>query len=385
MKVAVIGAGIIGVSIASELAARGADVVLIDRNAPGTGTSSTSYAWVNSNNKNPDPYFELNRAGLDAHYRLAANGSDWFHPQGHLEIAADPGHQAELKARLDRLSGLGYEAEEISVMRAAELIPDLVTPDGAATAAFYSREGHCDPSLYIRHVMAQGIANGVTLRSGSAVTGIDDLDGKCRLTLADGTTLVTDHVVSAAGRWTNDVMAMVGLPSLMVESEQPGDVTMGYLAITNPLPVSIDRVLTSPRLNVRPAGGGRLLLQALDLDSTAQVGGSAALDSPLAEEFISRLQEVLKNTDGASIREIQVAQRAIPMDGLSVIGPVNECPALYLVATHSGVTLAPFLGRQVAAEIFGEKEALFASFRPDRLLEGAPAGALSAPRRPGEQ
>lgn len=384
MKVVVIGAGIIGVSIASELAARGAEVTLIDKDAPGTGTSSTSFAWVNSNNKNPDPYFELNRAGLEAHHRLAASGGDWFHPTGHLEVAVDPGHRTELQARLDRLSSFGYEAEKISAMRAGELIPDLRMPE-SATAAFFAHEGHCDPSLYLRHVMGKGAAQGVEVRSGSAVASIAYVDGRIRLALSDGTTILADRVISATGRWTNDVMSMVGLPPLMVESEQAGDVTMGYLAITNPLPVSINRVLTSPRLNVRPAGGGRLILQALDLDVTAEVGVQPGLDSSLSKEFVSRLQQILRNTEAATIREIQVAQRAIPMDGLSVIGPVDAFPPLYLVATHSGVTLAPFLGSRVAAEVFGEDEPLFASFRPERLLTGENASALPAPRRPGEQ
>ena len=50
MKITVIGAGMIGVSIAAEAAERGADVTLIDKHSPGSGTSSLSYGWVNSNN-----------------------------------------------------------------------------------------------------------------------------------------------------------------------------------------------------------------------------------------------------------------------------------------------------------------------------------------------
>ena len=76
MKITVIGAGMIGVSIAAEAAARGAEVTLIDKNSPGSGTSSLSYGWVNSNNKYPENYFELNRAGMASHYQLAANGAD---------------------------------------------------------------------------------------------------------------------------------------------------------------------------------------------------------------------------------------------------------------------------------------------------------------------
>ncbi|MDT7635737.1 MAG: hypothetical protein QOC83_25, partial [Pseudonocardiales bacterium] len=71
MHVVVIGAGVIGLSVATELARRGASVTVVEQEAPGVGTSATSYAWVNANNKEPRDYYELNLAGLEAHHRLA--------------------------------------------------------------------------------------------------------------------------------------------------------------------------------------------------------------------------------------------------------------------------------------------------------------------------
>lgn len=68
-------------------------------------------------------------------------------------------------------------------------------------------------------------------------------------------------------------------------------------------------------LNIRPGCGGRLLLQALDLDATAAAGTVPAIDSDLAREFIRRLQEILKNTGNAHITELRVGVRAMPADG----------------------------------------------------------------------
>ena len=75
----------------------------------------------------------------------------------------------------------------------------------------------------------------------------------------------------------------------------------------------------------------------------------------------------------------------MPADGRSVIGAVPSRPWLYFAATHSGVTLAPFLGLAVAGEVFGEAEPLFDDFRPTRLLDSYPHQVLAAPRKPGEQ
>ena len=94
MHVVVIGAGIVGLTIATNLAERGASVTVLEQDAPGTGTTSTSYAWVNANNKQPESYYQLNLAGLQAHWRLAeAHHGDWIVPQGHLEYATDEAHE----------------------------------------------------------------------------------------------------------------------------------------------------------------------------------------------------------------------------------------------------------------------------------------------------
>lgn len=385
MKIAVIGAGMIGVSIAAEAASRGAQVTLVDKEAPGSGTSSTSYAWINSNGKEPAAYHELNRAGLEAHRRLAGTCSDWFRPTGHIELAATPGHAGELGQRLERLGRLGYEARRITSSTASGLIPDLIVPPGCTAAAYFPQEAHCYPPLYIRHQLQRAAHHGTDLRIGASVQSFEETTDGVEIGLSDGSTIVADQVISATGRWTNDITAAAGLGQVVAEYREPGDATVGYLAVTNPLPVALDRILTSPHLNIRPEGGGRLLLQALDLDATAAAGTAPATDSDLAREFIHRLQKILKNTGSAHITELHVGVRAMPADGQSVIGTVPSRPWLYLVATHSGVTLAPFLGTAVAAEVLGEPEPLFDRFRPARLLDSHPEHTLTAPRQPGQQ
>lgn len=387
MKVVVIGAGVIGVTIAVELARRGASVTVLEKDWPGAGTSSTSYAWVNSHSKEPSSYYELNLAGLKAHRRLAtSDGSgSWLETRGHVEFATDESHRKDLLRRMGRLRERGYEVEQIGVERARTLIPDLLIPDDCDTVAFFPSEGHCYPNLYLAHMLEQASSLGVTIRTGLTVERLQERNGAAHVGLSDGSTIMADQVVSAVGRWTSEVALLAGVSLPMAEFETPGDITVGYLAVTNPLPVSLPRILTSPWLNVRPEGGGRLLLQALDLDCTADPDDVPTTDSVVAKELTARLQSVLKNTDGAVIERISVGRRAIPADGFSVLGALPSVPWLYIVATHSGVTLAPFVGAGVAGEIFGDAEALFDDFRPERFIGTAQFDRPSAPRKPGEQ
>ncbi|WP_114907795.1 NAD(P)/FAD-dependent oxidoreductase [Ornithinimicrobium murale] len=384
MQIVVIGAGVVGASIATRLAQRGAAVTLVDQGFPGTGTSSTSFAWVNAHGKEPASYYELNLAGLTAHHELEAS-EEWLRPGGHVEIAVDEAHVRHLRGRMERLATRGYAVEEIGADRARELLPDVVVPDQADTIAYFPQEAYCFPLLYLARMLAEGRAAGVTVRDNTGVTALDPDGDGAKVTLSDGSVLRADAVVSAVGRRTSELAALAGASVPMAGFTEPGDVTVGYLLRTVPLPVRLNRVLTTPWLNVRPDGGGRLLLQALDLDATADPGAVPAVDSALAQDYLERLRAVVRNTGSASIAEVVVGQRVMPADGFTIAGRVSEAPWLYAVATHSGVTLAPFLGAAVTSELFGAEEPLLADFRPGRFAEGSQIAAPSSPRKPGEQ
>ncbi|MFD2796648.1 NAD(P)/FAD-dependent oxidoreductase [Promicromonospora vindobonensis] len=391
MQTVVIGAGVVGVSIAARLAERGASVTVVDQGAPGGGTTSTSYAWVNANGKEPQPYYDLNLAGLEAHRAMSAGNlatgrGSWLGTGGHVEIAVDDTHRDHLAGRLARLTELGYGAEVVTHERAAALLPDVRVPDAAQLIVHFTREAYAYPTLYLAHMLGRARAAGVRVLTGATVTGLrPSASGGGEVLLDDGTLLAGSTIVSAVGRWTGELAALAGADVPMQTFASPGDPTVGYLAETGPVPVRLDRLVTSPWLNVRPAGGGRLLLQALDLDTTADPTDVPGPASPLAEEFLRRLRDVLPGAEGARIERLVVGQRALPGDGRTIVGRTARVPWLYVVATHSGVTLAPYLGDGVASEIYGEQVPAFAEFRPERFHVDAAYEPVVAPRRPGEQ
>jgi len=384
VHVVVIGAGVVGTSIAAGLTDRGAQVTVVEREWPGTGTSATSFAWINANGKEPQAYYEINAAGVRAHHELAGSGAPWLVPNGHLEYATTPEHRERLRGRMQRLTDRGYPVQELSHRQAAELEPDLLIPADCDTIAFFPDEAHVYPSRYLAQMLGRAVGGGAVLRPRTEVVGLEPAMSGARVMLSDGSVLHADAVVSATGRWTAGLGRLAGISVPMAEFTSPGDVTVGYLLETGPLPVRVDRLITSPRLNIRPDGGGRLLLQALDLDVTADPGAVPELASELSTAVLDRLREVVRNTESADVRRLVVGQRVMTADGYTTVGPVPGAEWLYVVATHSGVTLAPLLGERVAAELFGAREPLFADFRLDRFLAGA-AITPPVPRRPGEQ
>lgn len=340
MQIVVIGAGIIGATIAARLGQRGAAVTLVDRGLPGAGTSSTSYAWVNANGKEPERYFELNMAGVEAHHKLAAHGGRWLQPNGHVEIAVDAEHDLRLREQMGRLAARGYAVEQVSAVRAGDLLPDVQVPDDARTIAFFAQEAHVFPALYVAQMLAEAREAGVTVRPRTRVVGLSpDGDGVGDggvVTLDDGSTLRADVVVCAVGRWTEQVAALAGAQAPMAGYTQPGDVTVGYLVETDPLPVRLDRLVNTAWLNVRPDGGGRLLLQALDLDESADPEQVPATDSALATTYLERLGALIPAAVGATVRRLVVGRRAMPSDGHTMVGPLPDVPWLYAVPPTAG-------------------------------------------------
>ena len=66
----VIGAGVMGASVAYRLAQAGAAVTVLEASRVGGGTSGTSFAWTNAHLKPPRAYHDLNVAGMKAHAAL---------------------------------------------------------------------------------------------------------------------------------------------------------------------------------------------------------------------------------------------------------------------------------------------------------------------------
>jgi glycine/D-amino acid oxidase-like deaminating enzyme len=367
----VVGAGIIGLSVARELARAGVDVTVLEARTPGSQTSSTSFAWVNASQKVPDPYFRLNLLGMHEHERLAGGSAPWWRRNGHLRWAR-PGEEADhLAAVTGEMDRVGYPVEVVSRARALELEPGLILPESVGSLAYFPTEGHCYPALLLGRMLSDLRAHGGQVQALREVASVRPGPTGARVVLTDGEVLRADGVVVCAGRWTQDLLATAGAYVPLQPVTGPGSPPVSFLAVTSPVPSSLDRLLTTPFLNVRPDGGGRLLLQAPELDVDADPAAVPSLTSPVAAELLARLRRSLRDTDGARLESLVVGWRVLPGDRQTVAGFVDGDRTLYVIATHSGVTLSPLLGRLAREEITtGQDAPVLEPFRPSRFAGG---------------
>ncbi len=384
MRIGVIGAGSIGSAVAAAAATTGAKVTLIESSRPGAGTSGTTFAWINANNKQPRHYHDLNVAGLREHHTLAAHGAKAFHNQRHVEVAQTTEHAERLAAKLDRLSGWGYAATALDRHELSTAAPHLAPSTHGPLAAVYPDEGYCDVQALITEALERATQAGATLRVDTVV-GLDAYRQHVDVQLRTGGRMTFDRVVIAAGRWSADLLETAGFHLPMHTTDAPGSATVGFLATTEPLPTGVDRVYTTSRLNVRPDGHGRLLLQALDLDAEADPTRRYMPDDAIGREMAARLAAILDLPYPAPIAHLKVGVRSLPADGLTVSGYIDPAHRIYVIISHSGITLAPLLGNLAAQELHGEDSHLLQPFRPERFAEGRPFIGPSPARSPGDQ
>jgi glycine/D-amino acid oxidase-like deaminating enzyme len=364
-EIIVVGAGVLGTSVAYRLALAGAKVTVLEATRVGGGTSGISFAWTNSCNKSPRAYHDLNVAGMQAHAALRDEfgTTPWWHGGGRVEWKSGA-DQPDQKAKVERLRSWNYAVEWIDRRQLLELEPDIAPESvGNAPIAWYPNDGWLDPVVYAHAMMSAARRHGATLQTQTKVDGLIVEGGKAKgVRSAAGETFHADLIVNCTGRWSNDTVGPE-VPNV------PLAPTVGFLVFTPPVPAAIRRVVSSPVCDFRPDGAGRLMVHwgAADATVTPEIGVDPGMGQ--AADLIERLTRVLPGIAPVEPEAARVTYRPIPEDGLSAIGPVPGLANYYVMVTHSGATLSPALGAMAADEIVnGTKRPELQSFRPERFF-----------------
>ncbi|MGC5702664.1 FAD-binding oxidoreductase [Pseudomonas sp. NFXW11] len=348
--VIVVGAGIVGASIAYHLARQGAQVTLLEQGTAACGVTGHSFAWINLADELPAAMQPLRRQALVDYWRLQeelpALSINWSGALSYTEATLEG---ANAQGAQDSPSVRWLERAQV-----AQLEPNLnPVPERARYA---HAEGCLDPVAATRVLLDGARAHGAQVREGTPVLslrhdgqrllGVNTPAGPCH----------ADWVVLAAGCATPALLAPLGLvlpvqasPSILIRIDAP--------------PGLVKTLISSNQMEIREAADGSLLM-AEDFIAEAGPQGPHAL----AQQALATVQQSLRGAAGATLRSVEVGQRPMPQDQLPIIGPSATCPGLYLAVMHSGVTLAASVGRLVSQELLhGQSRSELAPCRPARF------------------
>jgi glycine/D-amino acid oxidase-like deaminating enzyme len=351
-EVIVVGAGIIGASIAWHLAKAGAAVTILDCASPGGVATPCSFGWINASFGNPEPYYRLRIRAMEEWKRLAAEvpglpvswpgGLCWDRPRAELETLA-AAHAA-----------WGYGIRETDREAAAKIEPNLAEPPGFAL--FVAEEGAAEPEAVTSLLVADAQRRGARLLAGTEVRAIRlGNTGRPAVETTAGR-LEGDEIVLAAGAASAGLAASAGM-------DLPMTTPPGLLVHSRPHPKLLAGLVLADRLHMRQTPEGRLI-------AGADYGG--ADPGPDAEATARRLfasmKAMLRNADRLEYEGYTLGFRPTPADGFPALGRPKGIANLYVAVTHSGVTLAPAIGLFAAQEILeGDRDKLLAPYGADRF------------------
>ena len=360
--VVVVGGGIVGSTAAFYLTRRGATVALVERGTIGGGTTSRSFTWINATSKVADEtYHRLNAAGCALYAALAeefgAAAIGW-HRTGMLQGArrSNESDYAAMREQAAYLTQYGYPHRLVTAPELAALEPDIRFDDDTE-AIHATSDAWLDAPKFSGFLADRLRAMGSTVVEGCAVEtlAVDD-DGTITGVTTQAGLFSAPDVLVAAGPDTPEVMAsLTGFDAFAARfpmNRVPG------LLLTTPANAESERLRhviyiddTACAMHLRPDASGGLRIGADDIDGMVADDASPdrvdAAAARLLERAMSRFPNVVGKVDLADC-DVAIGVRPYPLDGKTLAGPLPGSDGLYVIATHSGVTLAPSLGELMA-------------------------------------
>jgi glycine oxidase len=366
--IVVLGAGLIGLAVAYELAKRGADVRVFDPGEPARAAS-----WAGAGMLAPfsegalDSAFgsfcmrslalypayvtELQEAGgIDARLRL----------DGVLHAAFSPDDVARLQARCSALQARGVPAEWFAPEAALRAEPAL-RPRGLLGAAFFASEGQVDNRRLGRALLAACKARGVRMDAPEGPAALEADARRVRGVRSRAGFVPASAVINACGAWGAE---LEGVPP---QARVPVVPVKGQMLALTQMRALVRRVVWVPGAYLVPRDDGRLLVGA----TVERAGFDERVTAAGMRALLDAALDALPALGELSVSETWAGLRPGSHDGLPYLGATSL--EGYFVATghyRNGILLTPATACALAEAVEGKPpDADVAAFSPGRLQE----------------
>jgi sarcosine oxidase subunit beta len=361
--VVIVGGGAVGASTAYHLTELGIrDVVVIERDQLGSGSTGKAVGGVRLQFGDEVNIRTCRRAIAELERfpeMMAACGVDVdieLRRHGYLILLDSADDLAHFRAALAVQHALGVPSRELTPAEAGAMVPQLHL-DGLVAATYCPADGRLVPEALVRGYAGAAAARGVRVRQGCAVTGIRASAGAITAVETTAGTIATDTVVCAAGTWSNEVSADVGL-----ELPVRGEVHWvcfcdddGGLADTLPL--------------VSDFGSGFYVTRE---EHGLLFGGRSGAIEDLAEPAIRRLPLMAE----LAVRSSWWGYYDMSPDHNAIVGAAPAVPRFFFATGFSGhgVMQSPAIGEHLAELVAGRAPTLdLQGFALERFAGGVPA------------
>jgi glycine oxidase len=343
--VAVVGGGVIGLSVAWRVRARGLSVVVLDRGEFGAATTRVAAGMLAPATEADAQERALLALGLESARMWSAFAGELrdvsdldvgLRTTGTLLVARDGDQKAALERELDLSQRLGLRARRLLPSAARALEPALAP--SIRLAVEFPDDHSVDPRALTAALVVACERAGVELRPNSEVTSLDAVDA--------------EQVVLAAGPWT------AGLAPLPVRPVKGQTIRLRG-------PQLLERTLRFETGYVVPRADGRLIVGA----TLEERGFDTAMTAGAVHELLRDASELVPGILECEVEELLAGLRPCTPDNAPLIGRLDDRVVVATGHHRNGILLAPVTARLVAAELAGE--AADHAFSPHRFTTRA--------------
>jgi glycine oxidase len=360
----ILGAGVIGLSLAYELSGRGARVLLVERGEPGRATS-----WAGAGILSPAglggerrPLDLLRAHSLRLLERWSrelkdATGIDnELHRCGSLRLAWTPEEAEGLDRAARDWAAQGIAVEEVPPGELPALEPGLAP--GLARVYRLPGEAQVRNPRHLQALLAGCRQRGVEVRQGAEVSGLATDGDRIAGVEVDGERLPGSAFVVTSGAWSSSLLSRVGV-DLTVRPVR------GQIVLLRGPEPPFRHVLWEGSRYLVPRRDGRVLI-----GSTEEEAGFAAHPTAAGvAELIRFACRIVPSLAELPFERAWAGLRPGSHDGLPYLGPLRGWQNLYVASGHFryGFELAAGTALILSEVLLGETPTLpLEPFRPDR-------------------
>lgn len=347
--VVIIGAGIVGSSIAFHLTERGCNnVLVIERESrQGLGSTGKSMGGVRAQfSTDVNVRMSLYSIPFFARFEEATGHPPGYKPHGYLFMATNEWHMQYLQKNVARQKVLGLKnVELISADDIRNILPQLRSDD-IVGGSFCPTDGFVDPESVMNGFMARAIDRGAELWRGTQVTGIYADHGIVSGVLTSKGGVSAPVIVNAAGPWAASVARMAGVDLPVQPSRRMLVPTEPFPGLPEKLPMMIDM---DTGWHFRQEGLGILMAWA---HPNEQPGFRTEFDPSFIEQVLTHAASRVPDFANLAVnpKRCWAGLYAMSPDHHAILGPAAELRGFYFANGFSGhgVMHSPATGRILA-------------------------------------
>jgi D-amino-acid dehydrogenase len=393
--VAIVGGGVIGVATAVELARRGAQVTVLERDRVGHGCSYGNAGWLTPSQAAPlanpamllksfkwmldpesplyiqptlDPRFlrwliefllasrkarfqrgtaalvELCRVSTDMWEEVARRSASEFGFERHglLAVYENAASLDAARGWVELIGRSGIPAERWTADQIRDREPAIVGPQ--VGGYFYPHDAHCEPYKAVKALEADARALGVTFLEGAEVFRVSSGGGH-RLTTTRGEVRARQLVI-ATGPWSESLGTMLGIRLPVIGAK-------GYSLVLPPADPHPARsiYLIERKIAVNPHRDALRIAGTLEL-----VRHDFSINARRVDVIVRGAKGMLNIGDAPVVREVWRGLRPCAPDGMPIIGRARGRGDVWLATGHqmTGLKTAPGTGLLLAQLMTGE-------------------------------